>query len=231
MRQMSLVEILAPFAALSLFASAAACSSTPKENEPETTATPDTTAVPTTEATSAPTAEPTTQPSASASTPPASTTPPSSGRPPMTSEGKEKVSGTFGATPAAKLTITTDSSVFRIPEYALGDGINITFMLDKKPPKKAKGGAGNVWRVQAQKPPAEETTLVTSNGPKFILRLPTAKVGSPNLAVGEIGKDDKGKETVTWKVVAPAKTEEGFATFEIAEIGNTLLQITSEAPQ
>ncbi|NUP07827.1 MAG: hypothetical protein HOW73_17405 [Polyangiaceae bacterium] len=205
----------------------ACSSSTPQQTEPEVTAEP-TSAPPevTAEPTSAPTAEPTSAPTAE----PTATGPKSSGRPPMTAEGKDKVTGTFGQTPAAKLTITADQSVFRIPEFALNDGILVTFMIDKKPPKKAKGGIGTVYRVMAQRPPAEETSTVSSAGPKFTIKVPTGKNASANLAVGEIGKDDKGKETVTWKVVAPAQKEEGFATFELADFGNTMLQVTSEAP-
>ena len=212
--------------ALAALALAACASSSTPQPEPEVTAS--ATAEPPPVTTTEPTAAPTTEPTATAAPQPTGRQP--SGRPPMTSEGKEKVSGTFGQTPAAKLTITSDSSVFRIPEYALGDGVLITFMVDKKPPKKAKGGSGNVWRLTAQRPPAEETSAVSANEGKFTVRLPIGKAAPANLALGEIGKDDKGKDTIVWKVVAPTKTEDGFATYELTDFGNTLLQITSDPP-
>lgn len=214
--------------ALGAVALAACASSTTPQPEPEVTAS--ATAAPAPVVTAEPSAAATAEPTATATAEPQPTGHKPSGRPPMTAEGKEKVAGTFGQTPAVKLTITSDSSVFRIPEYALGDGVLITFMIDKKPPKKAKGGTGTTWRLTAQYPPAEETATVTAHEGKFSVRLPTGKVATPNLAIGEIGKDPKGKEAVVWKVVAPTKTEEGFATYELGELGNTLLQITSEPP-
>lgn len=205
----------------------ACASGTPEQTEPVVTAAPDpvVTAQPTADV------EPTTQPSASVDTPPASTLPPPSGRPPVVFEKADKVSGSFGATPAAKLVTTAEKAVFRIPEYALGDSYLITFMLDKKAAKKAKGGVGSVYRIQAQVPPAEDFSTVVSRGPKFQVHLPAGKVASPNLAIGETKKDDKGKESIEWKVIAPLKIEDGLAVFEIEGFANSMLQITSEAPQ
>jgi len=206
----------------------ACAASTPVQTEPtaEVTATPEVTADPT----SVPSADPVATGSAAVDAPPASTLPPPSGRPPLVLEKTDKITDTFGATPAAKLVLKSEGGWFRIPEHALTDGVLITFMLDKKPAKKAKGGVGSVYRLNAQVPPAEESRTTTSRGPAFELRLPTVKVASPNLAIGEVKKDDKGKETIVWKVIAPKKTEEGFATFEISEFTNPLLQVTSDAP-
>ncbi len=220
-----------PLAAMFVVAAAVAgacASSTPTQTEPTAEAT----AVPEPTATAEPTSEPVASATASATVdaPPASTLPPPSGRPPLMFEKTDKITETFGATPAAKLVLKAEGAWMRIPEYALGEGLLITFMLDKKAPKKAKGGAGSVYRLNAQVPPAEDSRPVTSKGPAFELRLPTAKVATPNLAIGEMKKDDKGKDTLVWKVVAPKKTEEGFATFEITEFTNPILQITSEAP-
>ncbi|MBL8742789.1 MAG: hypothetical protein JNK04_16890 [Myxococcales bacterium] len=207
---------------------AACAASTPTQTEPtaEATAVPEVTAEPT----SVPSSEPTASATATAEAPPASTLPPPSGRPPLLVEKTDKITDTFGATPAAKLVLKNEGGWFRIPEHALNEGILVTFMIDKKAPKKAKGGAGSIYRLNAQVPPAEESRTITSRGPAFELRLPTAKVASPNLAVGEAGKDDKGKDTIVWKVIAPKKTEEGFATFELTAFTNPILQITNEAP-
>ena len=147
----------------------------------------------------------------------------------MVESKPESITGSFGATPAAKLELTKEGAIMRIPEYALGDGVMITFMLDKKG-KKAKGGAGSIYRVMAQQPPAEEAKTITSRGPAFTFMLPNAKVGSPNLAIGEPKKDDKGKETIEWRVVAPTKTEGDKVTFELTTFTNAYLQITSDAP-
>ncbi|MBL9025547.1 MAG: hypothetical protein JNL21_25350 [Myxococcales bacterium] len=205
-----------------------ACSSSPPPTaEPEPTATPE--PAPSAEA---PPPEPTATASASAEAPPpapTSTTPPPSGRPAVSYANAEKISETFGATPAAKLELGKEGTILRIPEYALSDGVLLTFMIDKKG-KKAKGGAGTIFRLFAQQPPSESFKAVSSKGPKFELTLSSAKVGSPNLAIGEIKTDDKGKETVEWKVVAPAKKDDKSATFELTDFTNAYLQITSEAP-
>jgi hypothetical protein len=213
-------------AGLAALVSAAACSSTQAQTEP--TAAPE----PTPEVTSepVPTAEPTASASAEVPPPaPTSTIPPPSGRPAVSRNHPEKITDTFGATPAAKLELGTEGAILRIPEWALSDGILITFMIDKKG-KKAKGGAGNIYRLAAQIPPAEAFKTVTTKGPKFELTLPNAKVASPNLAVGEPKTDEKGKETIVWTVVAPTKKDDKSATFELTEFTNAFLQITSEGP-
>lgn len=223
---MSRIPLLLAFSCAAALAACAA--STPTQTEPtaEATAAPEVTSEPT----SVPSADPVASGTAAVDAPPASTLPPPSGRPPLMLEKTDKITDMFGATPAAKLVLKNEGGWFRIPEHALTDGILITFMLDKKPPKKAKGGAGSVYRLNAQVPPSEDSRPTTSRGPAFELRLPTAKVATPNLAIGEAGKDDKGKDTIVWKVIAPKKTEEGFATFEITAFTNPILQITSDAP-
>lgn len=154
-------------------------------------------------------------------------TPQPSGRPPVVYERTDKISESIGATPATKLMLKNDSAWFRAPEHAVGEGFLVTFMIDKKPLKKAKGGVGTVYRIQAQVPPSEDFATLTSHSSKFELRLPTAKVSTPHLAVGALKKDDKGKESLEWVVLSPTKTEEGFATFEIESFADSILQITS----
>jgi len=203
---------------------AAGCSSTPKpQDDAVLTPAPVKTAEPMPE----PTVEPTAEPTADAA--PASTLPPPSGRTPLIESKPETITGSFGATPAAKLELTKEGAVFRIPEYALNEGLMITFTLDKKG-KKAKGGAGSIYRLTAQLPPAEEARTVATRGPMFTLVLPKGTVAAPNLAMGEQKKDDKGKDIVEWTVIAPKSTDDKTATFELGGFTNTFLQITSEAP-
>lgn len=208
---------------ISLVALVACSPSKPPQAEPEVTAAP----LPTPAVEAPP--EPTASATAEAPPEPTSKTPAPSGRPPVSYSNSEKITETFGATPAAKLELGKEGTILRIPEYALGDGVLLTFMVDKKG-KKAKGGAGTIFHLFAQQPPAEDFRSVSSKGPKFELTLSNAKVASPNLAIGEIKKDDKGKETVEWKIVAPTKTDDKSATFELTDFTNAYLQITSEAP-
>lgn len=208
----------------------AACASTPTQNEPEASAevtSPQPTAT-ATETTPEPSAS--VAPSASSAAP-SSTLPPPSGRIASIVDGQDKATGQFGSAPA-KLVLKADQSSLKIPEYALNDnGYLLTFMIDKKAPKKAKGGSGNVLRLQSQIPPAESFTSISSRGPKFVLRLPIGKLTTANLAMGEVTMDDKGKETVKeFTVIAPSKTDGGFAEFEITDFTNLSLQVTSDPP-
>jgi hypothetical protein len=206
----------------------AACSSgktpvtEPSSAPPTVTAEPVVTAepIPTTSATAEPVVE----------TPPASTERPPSGRPPVSYEKADKITETVGASPVVNFILKSENARFKVPEWALNEGVLLTFLVDKKATKKAKGGAGPVFRLQAQNPPAESYSTVVSAGPKFELKLPTAKVGSPNLAIGTPKKDDKGRDIVEWKVIAPKAVADGFATFELTEFTDTMLQITSEGP-
>jgi hypothetical protein len=183
--------------------------------------------------TAAPTAEPTAAPTATAdataSAAPTSNLPPPSGRPPMVESKPESITGMFGATPAAKLELTKEGAFLRIPEYALGDGVTITFQIEKKP-KKAKGGVGTEYRLIGLKPPSDQPVSVSTRGPAFSITMIVPKGGSTNLAIGEPSTDDKGKETINWKVVAATKVEAEKATFELTEFKAAYLQITSEGP-
>lgn len=204
------------------------CSSTPPLAQP--TASPP---EPVVAATAAPTEQASpevpTVPSAEPDAAPASTLPPPSGRPPVSFEGLEKISETIGGS-LQKLELKKDGgAILRIPEYAMRDAVLLTFMLDKKG-KKMKSAAGQVFRLYAQTPPSEDFASVSSQGPKFSLRLPTGKLGASNLAMGEVGKDDKGRETLTWKVIAATKTEDGSATFEFSSFTNAYLHLTNEPP-
>jgi hypothetical protein len=225
---------------VALFAlSLTACSSTPAptteaESDPlaltdvPTTAKP-AAALPTAEPTAAPTTAPTSEPTAAPTAAPS--TPPSSGRPPLLFSHSEKIANTFGASPAAKLELGSEGAVMRIPEYALRDTVNVVFALDKKPAlnRKKKGGEGALYRLTGQRPPAEEAATVATDM-AFELKLPVGKLTSPNLAVGEPKKDDKGRDTIGWTIVAPKKVEGGFAYFDLKSFTDASLQLTSEAP-
>lgn len=209
----------------------AACASTPtQEAEPEVSAEATAPKATATATETAPESTASAAPSASSAAP-SSTLPPPSGRIASIVDGQEKATGQFGSAPA-KLVIKADQSSLKIPEYALNDnGYLLTFMIDKKAPKKAKGSSGNVLRLQSQIPPAESFTSITSRGPKFVLRMPIGKLTTANLAMGEVTIDDKGKETVKeLTVIAPTKTEAGFAEFELTDFTNLSLQITTDPP-
>jgi hypothetical protein len=216
----------------------AACSSSPApkpENDSESLLLADSTA--TAKAAPAPPPEPTAAPSADAAPAPsasaaaAPSTPPSSGRPPLIFSHSEKISNTFGASPAAKLELGGEGAVMRIPEFALTETVNVVFALDKKAAtnRKKKGAEGPIYRLTGQRPPAEEPAAIATEM-AFELKLPAGKLTSPSLAVGEPAKDDKGRETIAWTIVAPKKVEGGFAFFDLKGFTDATLQLTSEAP-
>jgi hypothetical protein len=177
-------------------------------------------------ATPAPAPEPEPPPPAAE---PASTGRAPSGRPPLFFSNATKITEQVGETPAAKFELGgVDGATLRIPEYALRSGVLVTFQIDKKA-KRHKGAAGETYRLQAQVPPSAEFSTVESNGPLFEIKLP--KAGSAaNLAVGESKIGEKEKETLTWKVLAPKKSDDKSATFEISGFTNAILHMTSEAP-
>ena len=154
-----------------------------------------------------------------------------SGRPPLFFSNGAKIAEQVGETPAAKFELGgAGGATLRIPEYALRSGILVTFAIDKKA-KRHKGAAGETYRLQAQVPPSAEFQQVESAGPKLELKLPKTGAAS-NLAHGEVKLDDKGKETVTWTVVAPAKVDDAAksASFEITTFKDGILHLTTEAP-
>ncbi len=162
---------------------------------------------------------------------PASTGRAPSGRPPLFFSNALKITEQVGETPSAKFEIGgADGATLRIPEYALRSGMLVTFQIDRKA-KRHKGAAGETYRLQAQIPPSAEFSAAESAGPMFEVKLPRAGAAG-NLAHGEVKLDDKGKETVTWKVVAPKKTDDAAKAvfFEISGFANTILHLTSDAP-
>ena len=136
-----------------------ACGSkaTPVNPPPEATAT----AAATTEATAEPTAAPTATGSSAASAAPTaapSAAPPKhsgGGRPAVLFPGQNKVSSTFGSTPASILKVSVkelkDPVVLYLPEWALPTGYNITLEAMPKVTGK-KPQLGPVFQLVVQEP-------------------------------------------------------------------------------
>ncbi len=173
------------------------------------------------------------EPAASAAPPadPASTGRAPSGRPPLFFPNPTKITEQVGETPAAKFEVGGNEGAYlKVPEYAIRTAVLLTFMIDKKA-KRHKGAVGETYRIQAQIPPSAEFSSVESGGPMFEVKLP--KNGpAANLAIGETKVDGAGKETTTWKVIAPKKVDDAAkaAIFEIAGFTNATLHLTTEAP-
>jgi len=180
-----------------------------------------------------PAPEPSAEPAAPAepAAAPASTGRAPSGRPPLFFPNLTKIVEQVGETPAAKFELGGPTGAYlKVAEYAIKNAVLLTFMIDKKA-KRHKGAAGETYRVQAQIPPSADFSTVESTGPMFEVKLP--KVGpAANLAIGDTKVDAAGKETTTWKVIAPKKVDEEAkaAFFEIAGFTNTTLHLTTEAP-
>lgn len=162
---------------------------------------------------------------------PASTGRAPSGRPPLFFPNPTKIAEQVGETPAAKFELGGNEGAYlKVPEYAIRTAVLLTFMIDKKA-KRHKGAVGETYRLQAQIPPSADFSTVESNGPPFELKLP--KVGAAsNLAIGDTKTDAAGKETTTWKVIAPKKVDDATkaAIFELSGFTNTTLHLTTEAP-
>jgi hypothetical protein len=155
-----------------------------------------------------------------------------SGRPPLIAMNATKVTGTFGATPAAKLRVGGEPPAeLVIPEWALTQGINLTFMIDPKGKKMKTGAVGNVYGLEAQIAPEPDFVTVQSDGPPFELRLPAGQSKDANLAFGEIVTDEKG-DRIEWKIIAPKKIDDvtNTAVFELDKIVRANFHITTEAP-
>ncbi|MFO0587111.1 MAG: hypothetical protein U0441_06225 [Polyangiaceae bacterium] len=231
------------FCALSLAAPlvAVACSDTPSASAPPqatgetTTAAAETgmTAAPTATAEAAPTAEPTAAPTASATAAATADKPKPSGRPPVLLANAKSITDTFGFSPGARLELGDKSvATLRIPEGAFTQATNVTFELDSK--CKTTGLVmGSVYKVTPTLPPATTPASVASNnGSPFVFIMPTNKKAGLNMAIGTFGKDAKGNDTMTFKIVAPKSTDDanGTATFELDTLPDGCLHLTTKNP-
>jgi hypothetical protein len=216
-------------AAASAAAMLLACSGDPP---PAVTPPPQPTVAPAPTVDPAPTADPapTVDPSAEADAGPPKPT--SSGRPPVLRSSDTEITDTFGSSPAAKLEIGEDEkAVLKIPENALERGYNITFKLDPK--GKATGVAiGKIYHTMVQVAGQPDYSKVVTAGEPFQLQMPAGNKKDANLAIGEILVDERGKEKITWSVIAPTKIDDvsGTAYFDLTFLGDAYIHITTKAP-
>ncbi|MDC0748985.1 hypothetical protein [Polyangium mundeleinium] len=210
---------------------AAACGGeqTPPPAKPE----PPPAATPAPTPTETPTAAPETpppQPTASAS---AEAPKPTEERPPVLMSSDKELQSIFTMSPGAKLELGDDSgrAIFRIREGSLGSPHIITFKLDPKG-KSTGVPIGKIYRllVQIENSP-DLPTLETLDKP-FEFSFPAGNKKDANLAIGDVKVDDKGREKITWTVVAPEKIDDstGMAFFKIKSIGNYFMHVTAKPP-
>jgi hypothetical protein len=222
--------------ALPLAATLGACAAEPAPVTPEPPV------VPTAAETAAPTAEPaaTAEPSAEAAAsadPGAAPTRKPSGRPATNFDSATgEIAQTCGSTPATVLRLQIKESpepmALVVTEWALPTGYNITWKLQPKAPSGQKPQFGPMFQTIVQEAGEAAPIRVGSEGPPFEFRVPLFGKETLNLAVGEIGTDDKGKEKVTWTVFAPAKVEKGlgYALFQVPFLGHSYVHATGAAP-
>ena len=172
-------------------------------------------------------------PSASASAAAAPPKAEGSGRPAVLKADATEITDSFGSSPGAKIEIgDKDIATLKIPEQVLGQATNITFKIDSR--GKATGALlGKIYRLIPMIPPdAKPVTVPSNTGTPFELSLPTGHKKDVNLAIGTIGTDDKGREKLTWQVIAPKRVDEaaGIATFDLPELTDSFLHITTKPP-
>lgn len=207
----------------------AACGGDPKEASApaEPTATATATVPPAPSPTAVPEPPPTASASASAAKPPPK---PSSGRPAVIKSDANEVTDTFGSSPGAKIEIG-GAATFKIPEGALRQGTNITFKIDTK---GKSGGAqvGKIYHVIPAIPPSSTPVAVDSDGPPFEIALPAGSKKDANLAIGVIQTDDKGREKIVWRIIAPKRIDDASNTafFELMKLEDAFLHITTKPP-
>ena len=155
------------------------------------------------------------------------------GTPAVIKQDATEITDTFGSRPA-KIEIGSgekDMGTLKLPEGALAQATNVTFKLDPK--GKANGTPlGKIYHVITVVPPAPTPSVIASNGPPFELTLPAGNKKDANLAIGRTETDDKGKEKLKWTVIAPKRIDDltGIAYFELTELGDFFLHITTKAP-
>jgi hypothetical protein len=129
-------------------------------------------------------------------------------------------SKTCGSTPPTILKLTLKSSqepaVLSLPEFALPGGYNVTWKEAPKGQAK-KPIFGPVFQLAIQEAGQPDMIRVDTVGVPFEVRMPLWGKDTVNLAYGDIKVDEKGKEQVTWTVLAPKNVDKGLgnATFEL----------------
>ncbi len=175
--------------------------------------------------TAAPTAAPTTEP-------------PRKARPASIFSSKKGISSTFGSTPGAVLKLTVKGNTvarFKIQEFALSGGTNITFEFATGVRLKKARALGKVIHMSTQIAGRKRFKKIATNGPAFELYLSLHGQESVNLAVGELELGPQGGETnkvSNWLIYAPTRVDKGLdqAYFELKEIGPSYLYATKAAP-
>ncbi len=173
---------------------------------------------------------PTPAPSGSAAADMPAVPKPSSGRPAVMMSDSAELSGTFGSSPGAKLELgDKDKMTLKIPENALSKGTVITFKIDAKG-KSTGAPIGKILHLIPIVPPSTEPTTLTSDGQPFELQMPAGTKKDANLAVGSIAVDDKGREKITWKIIAPKRIDDaaGIAYFELPSFSESYIHVTAK---
>jgi hypothetical protein len=162
--------------------------------------------------------------------------PKSSGRPSILMGPSKKISATFGATPGAvlKLKGKTGNIVWKIPEFALDGGFNITFSVVEGAKAKKKGRVlGSVARVEVVLGGKQKAKKTSAREGKFEVRWPIGSKMTVNLAIGEVTMDSGNNETrkIKWRIIEPASVDTSFkeAYFYITEIGPVMYWHATDA--
>ena len=156
--------------------------------------------------------------------------PTQSGRTPVLRSAESAITDTFGTSPAAKLELgDTEKAVLKIPENALDQGYLITFRVEPKG-KSTGVPIGKIYRTMSQIAGQASFTKATTAGAPFELQLLAGNKKDANLAIGEILLDDKGREKISWSVIAPKKIDDtlGVAYFDLTFLGDAYLHVTAK---
>ena len=229
LRKLSLLSTVA----LLLSAFGGGCGATPAPTTPYEVPLVYPSAVPTTlEAPTKPTAAPEVAPTAGPA-PTAEAPKPRPSGPAMLMSDAEEVTGTFAARPPTKLVVGDAQKVtLRIPEGALGQPTNIALRIAKK----VKVGGfliGRVFHLVPLVPPATTPSRIASLADPFELTVMAAPNHiSANLALGSVAYDAYGRETLTWRIVAPTKVDAGagLLSFELGALIPAYFHLTSLPP-
>jgi hypothetical protein len=154
--------------------------------------------------------------------------------PPLLMSNEKELQAAFTTRPGAKLELGDDKggrALFRIREGSLPSAYVITFKIDPKG-KSTGVPIGRTYRMLVQVENSSDLPRVETSDKPFELTLPAGNKKDANLAIGEVTTDDKGREKITWTVVAPEKIDDatGMALFKIKAIGNYWLHVTAKPP-
>jgi len=151
---------------------------------------------------------------------------PPSGRPAILMGPTKEIKSTFGLTPGAvlKLKAANGTITFKIPEYALFHGTNITWRVEAGHHGKSQGPVvGSVAFLETILESKKKPEVIDSRGAPYEFRWPTGGKDTINLAVGtmEIGGGGVPGKVKEWKIYPPKNVDKGFkeAYFFVPTIG------------